>query len=100
MIAACRWLWTKRIVGAFVALTIAFTAQGLLLERTIGEVQHDRVISCRHTYEGVREIFKPFFLPAKARTAKERHDIRKFNRRVDRLKANCDVQVSGGRKPA
>src|SRR4051794_21980688 len=78
---------------AFAAVTIAFVIQGVLLTKTINDVNHDRVVSCRHTYEGVREIFRPFFRPVAVRTKKEKQDIRKFNRTVDHLKARCGKQT-------
>src|SRR4051812_49774044 len=78
---------------AFAVVTIAFVIQGVLLKLTIDDVNHDRVVSCQHTYEGVREIFRPFFRLAAERTAKEKRDIRKFNHTVDHLKARCGTQT-------
>ena len=84
--------WQIGIAFAFV--TVAFTIQGAFLLNLINDVNHDRLVSCRRTYEGVRAVFTPFFRPVKARTAKERHDIAKFNRIVERLKARCDKQIT------
>jgi hypothetical protein len=84
-----RW----QIVAAFISVTTAFVVQGVLLTQTINNVNHDRVVSCQRTYEGVREIFKPFFQPPKQRTHKQSRDIGKFNHRVDELKGRCDIQT-------
>jgi hypothetical protein len=85
-------LW--QIAVAFIAITLAFVAAAGWLTHQQREIQRQRITSCKHTYEGVREIFRPFFRPAPARTTKERHDIRKFNRIVDQLKAQCDKQIT------
>lgn len=82
---------------AFFAVAVSFTAGAWIFTGYNGDrirdIQRNRVESCRLTYEGVRQVFRPFFRPVRVRTPKERHDIRKFNRRVDDLKADCDLQV-------
>lgn len=84
-------LW--QVVLAFIAVTTAFVIQGILLTQTINDVNHDRVVSCERTYEGVREIFKPFFTPLDTQTPKQRRDIAKFNRRIETLKSRCGIQT-------
>lgn len=90
-----RW----QIAVAFIALTVAFVVQGVLLKQTINDVNHSRRISCERTYEGIRDVFRPFFRPPLVRTAKERRDIRKFNRIINGLKARCDKQVAAKGTP-
>lgn len=57
----------------------------------ISDIQSARAASCRRTYEGIREVFKPFFPPKP--NARQKADQDKFNRTVDRLKANCNKQT-------
>lgn len=57
------------------------------------QIQQNRVASCQRTYEGVREVFKPFFKPVKQMTPRELDNFTKFNRTVDRLKRRCSVQI-------
>lgn len=92
---------------AVIALFVAAASSVLVLvlnnhrisdnQSRIREIQESRVSSCRQTYEGIRDVFKPFFRPMTDRTAKERKDIRKFNRVINRLKAGCDTQTGGER---
>lgn len=58
------------------------------------DIQNGRVASCKQTYEGVRQVFQPFF-PEKGEpvTKKQKDDIKIFNDTVDRLKANCGKQT-------
>ncbi|MDQ5821955.1 MAG: hypothetical protein M3540_10990 [Actinomycetota bacterium] len=97
-----RWRWrllTFWVIG-FTALTVYALDQnrGLIAEnkQRITDIQQSRIASCRQTYEGVRDVFRPFFRPPKERTAKERRDVEKFNRTVDRLKRRCDLQTQPG----
>lgn len=89
-----RW----QVVGAFLAVAASFVYGAWVFtgynNDRIRDIQQNRLVSCEQTYEGVREVFRPFFRPFKERTAKERRDIVKFNDTVDRLKARCDVQVA------
>jgi hypothetical protein len=59
----------------------------------VNDIQHDRVVSCRRTYEGVREIFKPLLPPPPKLTVRERRNLRIFNHRIDQLKAHCPGQT-------
>lgn len=54
----------------------------------ISDIRSVRIVSCHQTYEGVREIFRPFFPPA-PRTVKQQRDLDKFNRTIDQLKTRC-----------
>lgn len=89
-----RW----QVALAFLAVTVAYVVGLVLLERLVHRVNHERVVSCQRTYEGVREVFRPFFRKPAVRTAKEQRDIAKFNATVDRLKERCSVQIHGGHK--
>lgn len=61
-------------------------------QRRDAERQASRVASCRQTYEGIRQVFQPFFPPA-PRTASQQHDIDKFNQTIDTRKARCGQQT-------
>lgn len=88
-----RW----EIVVAFVAVTAGFVVGAVIFtgynNDRVRDIQQNRISSCKRTYEGVREVLRPFFRPISERTPKERRDIKKFNDTVDRLKARCDTQV-------
>lgn len=45
--------------------------------------------NCVQTYEGVRQVFKPFFRTKSVRSAKDQRNIDKFNHRIDELKGDC-----------
>ena len=62
----------------------------------VADIQAARVESCERTYEGVRQIFQPF-LPPSPRTNKQRRLVKKFNNRIDTLRARCGQQT--GVKP-
>lgn len=62
-------------------------------QERINDIQRARVESCEHTYEGVRQVFKPFFRTKTVRTVKEQRNIEKFNARIDELKAGCPLQT-------
>lgn len=74
-----------------VGISSSFYANG----NRVSDLQRSRVESCERTYEGVRLIFKPFLPPAGTRTPKQQRDLKRFNDRVDNLKARCDEQVKG-----
>lgn len=61
-------------------------------QQRIKDIQASRTSSCRRTYEGIREVFKPFF-PPKPRTGKEQEDLDKFNDTINRLKRGCTKQT-------
>lgn len=88
-----RW----QIVGAFVAVTAGFVIGAVIFagwnNDRIADIQQSRIASCRQTYEGVRQVFRPFLRPPAKRSAKERRDVRKFNATVNELKRRCDVQI-------
>lgn len=96
-----RWLLLAWLVG-FTALTFyglgeshdrAAENRALAVEnRTrIHDIQDARLSSCRQTYEGIREVFKPFF-PANPNPA-QRKDLYTFNTTINGLKANCVNQT-------
>lgn len=55
--------------------------------KRIEEIQASRGYSCRQTYKGVREVFRPFFKKA------PKASIQKFNQTVDALIVGCQTQV-------
>jgi len=58
----------------------------------IGDIQRSRIESCQKTYEGIREVFKPFF-PNPPRTQKQIDNLEKFNTTINTLKKACDKQT-------
>jgi hypothetical protein len=61
--------------------------------KRIAEIQASRNYSCRQTYRGVRQVFRPFFVGA------PEAQIKKFNRTIDTLIAGCQTQVKPKSKP-
>jgi hypothetical protein len=88
-------LATVSILG-LLAVLVWFEVQTLDLIREnrhrISDQQASRVFSCQQTYESFRDVFGPF-LPKHPR-GKQRRDIEKFNRIIDRKKAACARQTS------
>lgn len=68
-------------------------------KEVITQIQESRVISCRHTYEGIRQVFLPFFPPKGQRTRAQVQNLDKLNRTVNRLKARCDEQTATEEMP-
>lgn len=66
----------------------------LLVENTnrITDIQKSRTESCQRTYEGIREVLRPFF-PPPPRTETQQANLDKFNDKVDELKTNCTKQT-------
>jgi hypothetical protein len=60
------------------------------------DLQRSRLLSCHHTYEGVREVLLPFFPPEGERTAAQQRNLDTLDRTVERLKAGCETQVYQG----
>lgn len=87
------WYGYLLILAAFLTglAVAAFLASN---NQRTNDIQRSRVESCELTYEGIRQVFRPFFRPKDQRTPKEQRDIRKFNRRIDALKASCPEQVT------
>jgi hypothetical protein len=95
-----RW----QIFISFAAVTIAYCV-GLWLivhvqndvnkknHERIEDINSDRVVSCKRTYEGVREVFRPFFPPEDKRSAEQQKNITIFNRRIHFLKKHCPSQT-------
>lgn len=94
------------IVGAFIIMTLLFlgtlagfawvvTNVGDLAKENdnrITDIQTSRLESCISTYEGIREVFKPFF-PPPPRTKQQQADLDKFNKTINDLKLKCRKQV-------
>lgn len=57
------------------------------------EIQDSRVESCKKTYEGISNVFKPFF-PPPPQTAEQKAQLEKFNTTVAKLKNGCSKQVN------
>lgn len=93
-----------RIVRAFVLITLLFfaIAVGFSLvvvsnRHRINDIQQSRTESCKRTYVGIREVFKPF-VPPKAATQEQQNRIDAFNNGINRLIAQCERQTSPANK--
>lgn len=103
----------KPIIISFVIVTVIFFAvllgfgkvisdvsnnsgriDGLVAQNTarIKEIQKSRLESCKRTYNGIREVFIPFF-PPPPRTHKQKADLKKFNTTINRLVKACVKQT-------
>lgn len=60
--------------------------------KRIKEIQASRIDSCKKTYEGIREVFSPFF-PNPPKTQKQIDDLETFNTTINDLKKGCDAQT-------
>lgn len=60
--------------------------------KRITEIQSSRVSSCKKTYRGVRDVFRPFF-PSKPRTEAQKDLVQRFNRRINLLVRGCNNQT-------
>lgn len=80
---------------------LSHTTQNLAVENSnrITEIQQSRLDSCKRTYNGVSEIFQPFF-PANPETKEEKEFIHKFNMLIDKLVAGCEKQTHPIKTPA
>lgn len=83
--------------SAFTALLLAVLLSSSLTvylnQRRVDEIDKQRVTSCQRTYEGVRDVFRPFFRTKRIRTPREQRNVDKFNRTVNQLKARCGQQT-------
>lgn len=88
------FLYFAAATALLYVLLVSVSVLGFFANRNrIEEIQNARRVSCERTYEGVREVFIPFFRPIKERTKAEQKDIDLFNKTVDGLKKRCDKQT-------
>lgn len=80
-------------LGLYLALGVLLVLGWVANSHRIHEIQSSRTVSCERTYEGIREVFRPFFRPPDKSTPKEKADQLKFNITIDRLKKNCSKQT-------
>lgn len=101
------------IVWAFIALTVIFfgtcvgfawvvhdvndnsdqlTALVAENQQRIADIQAARIESCTKTYEGIREVFSPFF-PKPLLTQQQLNNLEKFNTTIANLKLGCVKQT-------
>lgn len=92
----------RKIRRAFIILTIifflilcGFAAVALANRHRVDEIQDSRVKSCQTTYDGIREVFTPFF-PDPPRTPEQIDNLNKFNDTIDKLRNRCEVQTRPG----
>ena len=90
------WLIAATVV-LFLALASLSIAGYFANRNRIADVQESRLESCRASYEGVRQLLRPFF--PHHPDAAERAALNRFNRRVEFFKAACPSQTDHGRIP-
>jgi hypothetical protein len=61
-------------------------------QHRIEDIQRSRLESCRQTYAGIREVFRPFF-PTEPLTKQQQKDLDKFNNQITKLQLQCVKQV-------
>ena len=62
-----------------------------LVEQNQHQINIDRqnmIISCRHAYSGIKEVFEIFF-PLKP-SKQQARDLKRFNNRIKELQLRCD----------
>lgn len=82
-----------------IAISLVLTLVAVSGNRSrLSEIQDARLASCKQTYEGIREVFLPFFPPPEKRSARQNADFAKLNRTIHDLKAHCgkQTQIQGG----
>ena len=85
---------SRPIKVAFIAVTLLFFLTLAGFAWVINDIQNSRESSCRQTYNGIREVFRPFF-PEPPRTKEQQADLDKFNNTIDRLMSGCSKQING-----
>ena len=101
------------IVWAFIGLTVVFfstcvgfawvvhdvndnsdqlTALVAENQARITDIQTTRIESCERTYEGIREVFSPFF-PKPPLTQQQLNNLERFNKTIADLRAGCVNQT-------
>jgi membrane-associated HD superfamily phosphohydrolase len=107
-----KWV-AKPVIVAFVIVTVIFLATLIGFAWVVTDVQHNgthiqnlsvenknrikdiqisRIESCKKTYEGIREVFKPFF-PKDPKTKRQIENLELFNTTIDNLKKGCEKQT-------
>lgn len=94
IVAGFMWLLLDiRDISRKTAVLAKSTAH-LTVENTkrINEIQESRTSSCKQTYRGVRNVFRPFF-PKHPTDQNQARTIRKFYSTIDALVAGCESQT-------
>lgn len=85
-------------VAAVALLYVVIIALGAITyianQHRIDDINSSRTSSCRQTYEGVREVFLPFFAPPEERTAEQKKNYKLFNDTINERKQNCGKQTA------
>ncbi len=58
----------------------------------ITDIQQSRIESCERTYEGIREVFRPFF-PKHPTNQRQIDNVETFNTTINNLKKACTKQT-------
>src|SRR5215212_4674166 len=74
------------------ALTVWTIIVSVVLVLFVVSLQRSRVESCQRTYDGIHQVFKPFFRPPSEQTAQQKEDQAKFLATIARLKKGCEHQ--------
>jgi hypothetical protein len=82
----------RSIRNAFIIITAVFFLTLLGFAWVIIQLQESRESSCKTTYNGIHDVFLPFF-PPQPRTTKQQEDIDKFEAKIVELRTECEEQV-------
>jgi hypothetical protein len=85
-----RWRLLTAWIFIFTMVCIYLIASN---RNTLHNVQAGRVASCKKTYESIRQVFKPFAVPVKKRTERQRIQSNTFNNTINSLKRQCVFQT-------
>lgn len=61
-------------------------------QHRISDIQKNRIASCALVFDGIYEVFKPFF-PNPPKTKKQIRDLKKFKTTINGLKSKCVKQI-------
>lgn len=92
-----RWKLLSLWIAAFsVVVGLLFVQNG----RRVDDIQQARLASCERTYEGIREVFRPFFPvdpvtgePLPEATDEQIENLNTFNATIKEKKAQCGKQT-------
>lgn len=83
--------WRRLEILWLIAFTTALVIAWQANQNRINDIQNSRRQSCERTYEGIRQVFKPFL--SGPQTATQKKNIDKFNHRIDVFKSRCAIQT-------
>lgn len=92
-----RWLFYGWLILFSLAVGYSIRENRTLAQQNrdrITDIQESRLASCKSTYQSFHAVFDPFFPPKGHRNAKQRSDIKKFNKIITAKVATCRRQIT------